>query len=207
MGVVGHQPGIVALRKRRERVQRRDVAIHGKDAVGHDQCPRMAAAMFRQKGFDMVHVAVPVGHDSRARETRAGPQAGMRQFVDQDEVLAADQRRDDAEIGEIARAEDAGRLGAFPMGQPRFEFAIKRMIAGDQPRGAGADAVDADRLDRRLLDGRMMRQVEIVVAAERQQPAAVAQHPDSGHAGGIDEDAPQRPAVELAELERREFVE
>ncbi len=81
------------------------------------------------------------------------------------------------------------------------------MIAGDQPRGAGADPVDAQRLDRRLLDGGMVGQVEIVVAAERQQPAAVTQHPDSGHPGGVDERAAQRLAVEFAELGGREFIE
>ena len=57
------------------------------------------------------------GSTRRAREPRAGPQAGMRQLVDQHEVVAADQRRDDADIGEIAGAEHAGRLGLLRAGR------------------------------------------------------------------------------------------
>ena len=76
-----------------------------------------------------------------ARQPRAGPQAGMRQLVDQHQVVAADQRRNDAGIGEIAGAEHAGRLGALEPGEPRFELGEQRMIAGHEPRGAGADAI------------------------------------------------------------------
>ena len=50
----------------------------------------------------------------------------------------ADQRRDDAGIGEIAGAEHAGRLGSLQPRQPRFELGEQRMVAGDQARGAGA---------------------------------------------------------------------
>ncbi len=58
---------------------------------------------------------VVVAEDQRfgRGELRPGEEAGMRQFVDQDEVFRPRQRRDDAEIGEIAGAEDAGRLGSL----------------------------------------------------------------------------------------------
>ncbi len=61
----------------------------------------------------------------------------------------ADQRRNDAGIGEIAGAEHAGGLGALEPGEPRFELGVERMVAGDQPRGAGADAVARERRDAR----------------------------------------------------------
>ena len=41
-------------------------------------------------------------------------------------------------------------------GEARFEFGIERMIAGHQPRGAGARAIALDRRDRGLLDRRML---------------------------------------------------
>ena len=62
----------------------------------------------------------------------------MRQLVDQDQVVAPDQRRGDAGVGEIARAEHAGGFGLLQPRQPRFELGIERMIAGDEPRRAGA---------------------------------------------------------------------
>jgi hypothetical protein len=61
------------------------------------------------------------------------------------------------------------------------------MIAGHEAGGAGADTIDAQRLDGRLLDGWVMGQVEVIVAAKRQQPAAVAQQPNCRHPGSVDE--------------------
>ena len=81
------------------------------------------------------------------------------------------------------------------------------MIAGDEPRGAGADAVALDRLDGGVLERRMLGQAEVVVAGERQQPPAVALHPDARHAGRC---RPARGAgapFQLAELLRCEFIE
>ena len=100
--------------------------------------------------------------------------AGVGQFVDQDQVAAAGQRRDDADIGEIAGAENAGGFGAFEPRQPAFQFVVERMIAGDQARGAGADAKTLRRLDRRLDDRRMAAKIEIIVARKREQTAAAA---------------------------------
>ena len=76
----------------------------------------------------------------------------MRQLVDQHEVVAADQRRNDAGVGEVAGAEHAGRLGALEPGEAAFELAEQRMIAGHQARGAAADAMALDRLDGGRLD-------------------------------------------------------
>ena len=83
----------------------------------------------------------------------------MRQLVDQDEIVAAGQRRNDAGVGEIAGAEHAGRLGALEPREPRFELGVQRMVAGDEARGAGADAVSCDRLDRRGLQSRVLGQI------------------------------------------------
>ena len=40
--------------------------------------------------------------DLRPRQLRAGPDAGVREFVDHHEVARPDEARDDAEVGEIA---------------------------------------------------------------------------------------------------------
>jgi hypothetical protein len=57
----------------------------------------------------------------------------MREFVYEDEVARADQRRDNPRIGKVAGAEDAGRLRPL-MRARRFEVCEQRMIAGDAPR-------------------------------------------------------------------------
>jgi hypothetical protein len=131
----------------------------------------------------------------------------VRQLIDQDEIVVAGKRRDDADIGEIARAEHASRFRLLETSEPAFKICIERMVAGHEPRGAGADAIKPQRLDGGFLDRRMMRQVEIVVAGKRQQATAVAQHPDSGHPRRIGQRTAKRPAIELAELPGREFIE
>src|ERR1700728_2397218 len=99
---------------------------------------------------------------------------GMRQFVDQDQVAGARKRRDDAGIGEVAGTEYASGLGRLEPRQTLFQFAMERMVAGDQPRSAGADAMAFGGFDRGLDDGRVLTKIEIVVAGKRQQPAAAA---------------------------------
>jgi hypothetical protein len=76
----------------------------------------------------MAGVGMPKRHDRCARETCAGRQAGVRHFVDENEIARADQRGDEAEIGEIAGAEDAGRLRLLEPRQARLQFAEQGMI-------------------------------------------------------------------------------
>ena len=66
------------------------------------------------------------------------------------------QRRRNAGIGEIAGAEHASRFRALKPRQPLLQLGVERMVAGDEPRGAGADAVAFDRRDGRRLQLRML---------------------------------------------------
>ena len=79
-----------------------------------------------------------------------------------------------------------------------LQLGVERMIAGDEPRGAGADAVALDRGDGRGLQRRMMAQPEIVVAGERQQPPAVALDPEAVAAVGR-----HQRAAQVRPLQRR----
>ena len=164
----------MTLRQSRQVFERREIAIHGKHAVGGDQRVGVTAAVLSQKRFGVRHVAVAIALHGRAAELGAGMDAGVGQFIDQDQVAAAGQRRDDADIGEIAGAENARRFGAFQPRQPALQFVVERVIAGDEARGAGADAVALRRLDRRFDDRGMAAKIEIIVAREREQTAAAA---------------------------------
>ena len=207
VGVVGHQPGVEALRQRRELGQGSEVAVHGENAVGGKQGALVPGAMRGHEVRRMRHVGVAKNHDRGAGELRAGPQTSMGQFIDDDEIAAADQRRDDAGIGEVAGAKHASRLRILHPREAALKLGQQRMVTADQPGGARADAVAGERRDRGLLDGRMVGQVEVVVAAKRQQRTPIAQHPKSVEAGGFDRDAVQARALELAEFLRREFLQ
>ena len=155
----------------------------------------------------MAGVVVAERQHLGARQPRAGPQARMRQLIDQDQVAAADQRRGDAGVGEIARAEHAGGLGALEPRQPLLQLGVERMIAGDEPRGAGADAVALDRRDGGGLQRRMLAQAEIIVAGERQQPPAVALDPEIAEPAGRHERAAQVRLLQRRKLLPCEFIE
>ncbi len=87
MRVVGQEPGIETLRQLGQVVQRRQVAVHGKDAVGHDERARMTGAVRRHKRFGVFDIAMAIAVNARAAELGAGVNTGVRQFIDQDQVV------------------------------------------------------------------------------------------------------------------------
>jgi len=91
--------------------QRRKIAIHGKNAVGRDQRARVAGSLLRQQRLHVREIAMAVGNDFRARKPRAGKQAGVRELIDEYQVIRAGERGNDAQICQIPRAEHAGIVG------------------------------------------------------------------------------------------------
>ena len=135
------------LRELRQFFQRRAIAVHGENAFGRDHGMIEARPVLMQQLLGMRDIVVPEKLHVGAAEFGPAADAGMRKLVAQDEIAAAGNRRQDPGIGEIARAEHASGLRALELRQPRFEFGIERMVAGDEARGAGAHAEAADRLD------------------------------------------------------------
>ena len=86
----------------------------------------MLGAVLGERPREIAGIVVAERHNPRARQSRAGPHAGMGQLVQQDEVAAPGQGRGDAEIGEIAAAEDQGGLGALVPREPRLQRAEMR---------------------------------------------------------------------------------
>jgi len=134
-----------------------------------------------------------------AAELGAGMDAGMRKFIEQDQIAGPDQCRNDADIGEIARTEHARRVGSFERRQPALELLIERMIAGHEARRPGAGAIPRRRVRGSRNDGRMLTEVEIIVAGKRQQTLAVAFGPNSVACRD------DRRAAKLRRVQRREL--
>ena len=154
-----------------------------------------------------MQVVVPESMHRGAGEPRAGPETRVRQLVDQHQVVAARECGRHSGVDEIAGAEHAGGLGALEPREARLQLAVQRVVAGDEPRSADADAVALDRRDGRGLEGGVLREPEIVVARERQQPAAVAAHPDAVGALRIGERPAKVRLLQLGELLVREIIE
>ena len=93
--------------------------------IAHEQPLRLAQRLaahlpddldhvfYSDSGSVAVEIVVPEGDDLAAAQLRAGPDAGMGEFIHQHEIVGAGQHRNDAAVGEIAGAEHAGGIRAF----------------------------------------------------------------------------------------------
>src|SRR6516162_11758040 len=109
----------------------------------------------------------------RAAQFGAGMNASMCQLIHEDQIVRVDHSRNDSGIGKIAGTEYARRVAALQSRQPCFKFIVERMIAGNQARRAGTDAISVNGVDGRGDDLGVLAEVQIIVARERQQTAAV----------------------------------
>ncbi|NQV22057.1 MAG: aminotransferase class I/II-fold pyridoxal phosphate-dependent enzyme, partial [Rhodospirillales bacterium] len=159
-GVLGRGGrGIVAFGQVGQVVYGGHVAVHAEHPVGHNKTPVVGGAMLREQIGAVVQVVMAEGKLGCPAERRARHQAGVAQFVGQDQVARPDQARDDAHVGEIARAEHDRPVGALKACKPRFQLGEQRVVAGNQARRARAHAIALDRLRCGLFQHRMVAQV------------------------------------------------
>ena len=207
MGVVGHQPGVVLGGDIGQLADGRQVAVHGKHAVGDDQRPGVVSAVGFHEPAKMPGVVVAEDVQRPPGQLGAGENAGVGKLVHRHHVVGARERRDDAGVGQIPGAEHARRFRPFQCRQLRLKHGEQRVVAGHQPRRAGADAVLLRRLDGGGLDGLVLGKVEIVVARKRDQALAPALNLDGAQALGLDEGAQQVPLLEGGQLLLGEFIQ
>src|SRR5262245_59671366 len=131
----------------------------------------------------------------------------MGELVDQHNVVRPDQGRDDARIGEVAGAKDACRFGAFQASQAMLERLEQRIVTGHETGGPGASPVAGDGLYRGRFHGRVVAQIEVVIAGKREQAAPIAHGPDSVKSLGRDEGTPQVYALKLAKFALRKVIQ
>ena len=180
MGVVDMQERVVRPRERRDRRQRRAIAVHREDPFGHDPGVAMVRPQLRELCLQFGQIIVGEGDDARPRQPGPRPQAGMGERIDEDEVLGSRKRRQRRDIGEVPRTEDDGILPALEGGEPLLELVQQRMRARDEPRGAGTRTVTPGRLGRRLGHPRVGGKPQIVVAREIDEHAPVDPHAAAG---------------------------
>ena len=154
-----------------EPVERRAVAIHAEHAFGDDQTGVEIFAVLGEQGRKIVRVVMAEGPDFCTGRPRAHMHRGMTEFINNNQVTGARQRRQGATIGHVSAAEHAGRLGLLEGRQFALENAIEIVIAGDQPRCPGTGTICVDRLRCRGFNRRMMGKAEIIVTAERDKIA------------------------------------
>ena len=154
-------------------VDRADVAVHAEDAVGDDELAAGLVFDFLQQLFAVSDVFVAEDFDFCLRQARAVDDAGVVEFVGENEIFLAEDGADSARVGgESALEDDAG----FDILEARdffFELHVDLHGAGDGADGSGADAEFARRFQSSFAEARVRGQSEIVVAGEVDDALAV----------------------------------
>ena len=136
--------------------QRRDVAVHAEHRVGDDELARRPPPPSSRASSASTSQCA-IADERRARQQRAVVQARVVEAVGEDDVVAAGERGEDREVREIAaRERQRARAGARrdERGELVFERRVRRRVADDQVRRAGAHAPARDRVARGVDDRR-----------------------------------------------------
>src|SRR5680860_1846001 len=121
-------------------------------AVADDQ--RRPITRLAQAPGEVLDVAVAVDEGLGAGEPAAVDDAGVVELVGEDDAVATGERRDRADVGQVAGAEQQRRLVALERRQSLLQPDVRLHVARDQPRGAGAGAS-------RLISGNMEPHVRL----------------------------------------------
>src|SRR3989440_11761262 len=112
-----------------------------------------------------------------ARQAHAVDQRGVVERIGENRILRAGERGDGAEVRLIAGGKKQRPWHLHELGELRREALVAGAVPAQEMRGAFPDSVTRRGLDRRLHDSRMVREPEVVVAAEREDFLPV--HDDS----------------------------
>ena len=119
--VVDDEPRVELFGQREQPGQGGQVAVHAEHGIGCDQ--PASGLRRRHPGAERRDVAVRIADELRARQQRAVVEARVVQLVTEDRVAAADERREDREIGEIAsRERQRPRTGAGSHERRKLHF-------------------------------------------------------------------------------------
>ena len=169
MGIVHVQGGALHPRHQRQLLQRRDVAIHAEHAIGGQQRGTVRpTAQLPQGGLG---IGMRVAAQGAAGQLGAVDQAGVVAPVLHADVALAQQRLQHRQIGHVTAAEQQRRGYAEPVGDLALKRVVGGMVAADQMRGHAAGTFARGHVLQRTGHRELLRQAQVVVAAEIQQPA------------------------------------
>ncbi len=118
-----------------------------------------------------------VAHNLRARQAAAVNDAGVIQFVGEDHIFFANQRRHRRQVRHEARLKRNAGLRAFELGKTLFQFNVQAHRPGNGAHGGGTQTIFFNRALRRRQNFWMIRQTQIIVGAEVQNFFAIHNQP------------------------------
>ena len=171
VGVVDIHQRLLHARDQRQFAQRRDIAVHAEHAVGGEH--RHAVGHGAQLAQCAFGIGVRIAAQFAAGKPRGVDQTGVIQTILHADVFFAQQRLHHRKVGEVAAAEQQRARGAQPVGELAFQRVVMGVMTADQMRGAAAGTIARCAGLQRVDHCEMLREAEIIVAAEVGQPAAV----------------------------------
>ena len=173
--VVHHQPAAVAILELDDARQVGEVALHREDAVHDDDHASIVV-----DGLDLVlqisHVVVAELVVLAEAQAAAVDDARVIQAVEQGDVEAAEQAREDAEIDLEAGGKGQRGLALHEFGQAFLELHVEVERAVEQARAGATGAVHGQRRRGGGLDLRVAGEAEVVVGAQHHELAPLARH-------------------------------
>ena len=166
VGIVHHQPGIVALFQGDEAGEVRRIPVHAVEAFDHDQCAAMLVARGAEQGLQGVEIVMGEGATLGSRKLGPGDDAVMAQRIVEDHVAGFQQGADRGDVGGVAAHHHDAGFGLVMVGQRLFEADMAWALAGDDPARGGRGAELVDGPARRLADVGMSVEPEIIVGRE-----------------------------------------
>ena len=195
MRVVDEHERVVRVGQVADLGERRDVAVHREDPVGHDD-PSAGTGCRDELRLEVGQVAVLVAEPLRLREPDAVDDRRVVELVADDRVVGAEEHLEHAAVRVEARREEDRVVVAQERRHPALELEVQLLRAADEPHAREAVAPLVETAVRGLDDARVVREPEVVVGAEVQHLApgdldlrglrAVDAALALGEAGGLD---------------------
>ncbi|MNV47927.1 hypothetical protein D3C71_1398110 [compost metagenome] len=197
VGIVHVQQRFLHARHQRQRAQRGHVAIHAEHAVGDQH--RRAVGRVLQLAQRALGIQVRVAAQAAACQPRGIEQAGVVEPVLHAHIVFfAEQRLLHGQVGGKAAAKQQRTRVAEPVGHFPLQRVMQGMVAADQVRGGGAGAFARGGILQRADHPELLRQAQVVIAAEAGEPLAIDLQP---HAIATGHRAPHAQApLRVAEL-------
>jgi hypothetical protein len=110
-----------------------------------------------------VNIAMPKFDPLRTREPYPVDDAGVIVFIGENQVMPFDERREDADVGSVARTEVERGFGALEFRESLLHSGKRFAVSSKQSGSRGSAAVNHNGLCHPLFYERMRCEAEIVV--------------------------------------------
>lgn len=173
MGIIDHQADAILLTEGDDLGQGSNITFHAEKAINNEQLAFIGREAL-QNTLQMVHIIVAEALNLAAGEEGAIDNAGMILFVEDDNVILANDRADRAEVDLHAGGIDQGSVLAHPGSGFSFKLFMQAEVAIEETRTGAAGAVAIDGVDGGLAHFGMGGQTKVIVrAAHDDAPAFV----------------------------------